>query len=229
MTNFYVLVPDEGVRYGTKWAYAERLEPIIQGEPVRCPVCGDPVTEQDWLPPRRIRLSSARREKWGDFVWGAGLSLLASGRFRTIYDAERLTGLSFVPDPVEIVQAGRYKNGDLPPSLPTYYVIKALWSGGNQDDVASGVVRKRPARCPYCRVGDGSRLKQSGIVVEEGSWMGADAFRVRGESSQIVVSERFKQVVERYHLKNARVVPAEKYAYDERRVMQGSLWYVRED
>jgi len=38
-----------------------------------------------------------------------------------------------------------------------------------------------------------------------------------------MVSERFKEVVERYGLKNAWFIPAEKFAWDEDRP---GLWYV---
>ncbi len=220
--KFYVLKPEKGMLFGTKWAYADQVDPVLRSEEgERCPVCGGFVTPLKWLPPRRVKLSSAKPEKWGDFVWGAGFLLLVSDRFKAVYEKEGLTGITaFLP--VEVVRVGTRKTGDLPPGLPTYYLIEIVWDGANQDDRASKVVRKREPRCAYCRVG-GGRLRQEGIILEEGSWTGADIFEARGAPVRVIVSERFKEVVERYGLKNAWFIPAEKFAWDEHRP---GLWYI---
>jgi len=221
--NFYVLKPAEGIRFGTKWAYADQVDPVVISEEAEhyCPVCGGPVGMLKWLPPYRVKLSSAKPEKWGDFVWGAGFLLLVSDRFKAVYEREGLTGITaFLP--VEVVRVGTRKTGDLPPGLPTYYLIEVVWDGANQDDQASKVVTKREPRCAYCRVG-GGRLRQEGIILAEESWTGVDIFEARGAPVPIIVSERFKGVVERYGLKNAWFIPAEKFAWDEHRP---GLWYI---
>lgn len=226
MTNFYVLKPDGGIRFGTKWAYADQVDPVRQGDYDKCPVCGSPVSALRWLPPHRIKLSSAKPEKWGDFLWGAGFDLMVSDRLRGIYEAQGLTGITTFYPPAEIVRVGRGETGYLPSCLPVYHLIEVVWNGANQDDTASGVVHERPEKikCSYCRVGASNR-KQDGIIIEEGSWTGTDIFTPRGAPVRIMVSERFKQVVEAYGLKNAWLIPTEKYAYDAHRP---GLWYVRE-
>ena len=226
MTSFYVLEPEEGILFGTKWAYAEQVDPVVRGEAEKCPVCGAAVGGLRWLPPHRIRLSSAKPEKWGDFVWGAGFLLLVSSRFKAIYEAEGLSGVTVFYPAVEIVGGGKRRGGDLPPDLPNYHLIEIVWNGANQDDEASELVREvgeGRTQCSYCRV-HGVLRRRSGIVIEEGSWTGVDVFSARGAPGLIIVSERFGQVVERYGLKNAWLIPAEKYAYDDRRP---GLWYVR--
>lgn len=222
--NFYVLEPDGGLLFGTKWAYADQVDPVRRGESKKCPVCGGHVTGLSWLPPHRIKLSSAKPEKWGDILWGAGFLLMVSDRFKTIYEAEGLTGITVFHPPAEIVRVGRGKAGDLPPSLPQYHLIEIVWNGANQDDVASEVVREKPVKCSYCRVG-GFPRRQQRIAIEQGSWAGVDIFTPRGAPVRIMVSERFKQVAEAHALKNVWLIPAEKYAYDEHRP---GLWYVRE-
>lgn len=222
--DFYVLKPEGGIRFGTKWAYADQVDPVHRVESEKCPVCGGPVGGLSWLPPHRIKLSTAKSEKWGDFLWGAGFLLMVSDRFKTIYEAEGLTGITVFHPPAEIVRVGRKKIGDLPPSLPRYHLIEIAWNGANQDDVASELVQGKPVKCSYCRVG-GNPRRQQRIVIEQESWTGADIFTPRGAPVEIMVSERFKQVAEAYHLKNVWLIPSEKYAYDQQ---QPGLWYVRE-
>ena len=102
--KFYVLEPEKGMLFGTKWAYADQVDPVVISEEAEhyCPVCGGPVGMLKWLPPYRVKLSSAKPEKWGDFVWGAGFLLLVSDRFKAVYEREGLTGITaFLP--VEVV------------------------------------------------------------------------------------------------------------------------------
>jgi len=221
--KFYVLEPERGELFGTKWAYADKVDPVVISEKAEdyCPVCGRPVGMLKWLPPYRVKLSSAKPERWGDFVWGAGFTLMVSERFKQIYEREELKGIKRF-EPVEIVRVGTRKTGDLPPGLPTYYLIEIVWGGANRDDIASKIVWKREPTCSYCRI-DGYKIKFEGIVIEEGSWTGVDIFKARGAPGQILVSERFKEVVEKYGLKNVWLIPAEKYGWEEGRP---GLWYV---
>lgn len=229
MTRFYVLEPDGGLIFGTKWAYAVTVDPSEYGEPEKCPACGGPVTMKKWLPPHRIKLSSAKPEKWGDFVWGAGFPLLVSARFIEIYKQEGLKGIAKFHPPVEIVRLGNRKSGDFPSDLPKYHLIEVPWGGANQDDIASGLTMKFPEkiRCNYCRVGSAVR-KQDRIVIEEGSWNGSDIFVARGAPVQFLVSEHFKEVEEKYGINNIWLIPSEKYGYDAVRGGLSSLWYVHE-
>jgi hypothetical protein len=221
--KFYVLECEGGL-FGTKWAYFEQVDPVHIADEQwdRCPVCGEGVGMLKWLPPYRVELSSAKPEKWGDFVWGPSVLLMVSEWFKAIYEQEGLSGIEFF-EPVEVVRVGTRKTGDLPPDLPRYYMVKVIWDGANQDDVASKVVFRETPKCAYCRSGAGGRLRQEGIILEEGSWKGADLFQARGSPGVILVSERFKEVAERYRLKNAWLIPAEKFAWEEGRP---GLWYI---
>jgi len=222
--NFYVLEPDGGLLFGTKWAYADQVDPVRRGDGDRCPVCGGPVGGLKWLPPHRIKLSSANPDKWGDFLWGAGFLLMVSDHFKTIYEAEGLTGITAFHPPAEIVRVGRKKTEDLPPSLPEYHLIEIVWNGANQDDTASELVRGKPVNCSYCRVGGNPRSQQR-IAIDQGSWTGVDIFTPRGAPVRTVVSERFKQVAEAHKLRNTWLIPSNRYGYDQQRP---GLWWVHE-
>lgn len=228
--NFYVLEPENGDMFGRKWAYAEIIEPSNSGESDECPVCHKTVSQLRWLPPHRIKLSTSKPEKWGDFVWGAGFPLLISGRFKEIYEKEGLSGIDEISPPVEILKAGVRKLPDLPSRHFEYHLIHVPWGGANQDDAASGVSYQNPEniRCSYCRKGVAYR-KQVRIVIEDSSWNGSDIFKPRNTPAQFVVSERFKEMAEKYQLNNLWLIPIEKYAYDERRPLsEGLSWYVNE-
>jgi hypothetical protein len=184
-------------------------------------MCGNAISWLEWLPPHRIKLSSSKSEKWGDFVWGAGFQLMVSDRFKQLYETEGLRGIELFYPPAEIVRVGAGKTGTLPLGLPTYRLVQIAWNGANLDDQLSGVIRK-PGKviCHYHR-GWIQSLEQ--IALDANSWDGSDIFIARGGlNSAIIVTERFRQTIEDNSLKNAWLVPAENYAYRE---IGG--WYVR--
>lgn len=226
MNKFYILKPEEGIRFGWKWAYADLIPPVNRGDSQYCPVCGGAVSGLRWLPPHRIKLSSAKPGKWGDFVWGAGFPLLVSSQFKEIYEREGLIGIEEFSAPVEIVRMGTLKSGQFLTPPPTYHLIHVPWGGANQDDVASGLTHEHPEviKCAFCRVGVTWR-KQERVIIEEGSWTGSDIFIPRNAPVPFMVSEHFKEAADTYDFKNIWLIPAEKYGYDERRP---GLWYVND-
>ncbi len=226
MNTFYILEPEEGIRFGRKWAYADLIPPVNRGDCQYCPVCGGAVSGFRWLPHHRIKLSSAKSGKWGDFVWGAGFPLLVSSKFKEIYEREGLKGIEEFSAPIEIVRMGTLKSGQSPVSPPAYHLIHVPWGGANQDDSASGLTYEHPEKikCAFCRSGFAWK-KQERVIVEEGSWNGSDIFKPRNAPMPFLVSQRFKEVAEAYGFKNMWLIPAEKYGYDERRP---GLWYVND-
>lgn len=219
--RFFILEPVGGIRFGTKWAYAEKVEPVLLGEARVCPICDQAISLLEWLPPHRIKLSSAKPEKWGDFLWG-GTFLAVSERLKDIYHAEGLSGIEYFYPPAEIVRVGTRKARDLPKSLPVYSAVSIKWNGANLDDEISGVVRK-PGKS-VCRFHRGWIQSLERIGLETVSWDGSDIFIARGGlNSATVVSERFRDAIEKHSLTNAWLIPAENYAYRE---IGG--WYVRD-
>jgi len=222
--NFFILLSEQGKLFGTKWAYAEIMEPSNAGGAEECPVCHRAVSMLRWLAPYRIRLSSKNSEKWGDLLWGAGFPLLVSKRFKDIYESESLSGISEFSPAVEVIQMGSLKKGVFPTPPPEYYLVHIPWGGANQDDRASCVEYENPEKitCKYCRV-DATHRKQRGIIIEEGSWDGRDIFIARGGLLKLMISDQFKNVMETHLLTNAWFIPSEKFGYDAQRP---GRWYL---
>lgn len=211
--EFYVLLPD-GAIFGPEWAFADQVDPVNIGDAELCPACGRVVRHSAWLPPHRIKLSSAHPWKWGDLVWGAGLELLASDYFRRAYEAAGLRGIERFT-PVEVVQAGNRKQNSLPPNLPRYYLLDITWNAANMDDAASGADRGgREKLCRYCRGANVPR-RFDRLAIEPASWNGADIFVARGAPGSIIVSRRLTEIAERGQLKNVRFISANDFQYDE--------------
>lgn len=222
MTQFYILQPMDGMLFGRKWAYGETVPPSNRGEPDRCPVCHSAVTLMRWLPPYRVKLSRSIPARWGDFVFGVGFSLLVSARFKAIYEQEGLSGIAEFTPPVEIVRLGNITAEDFSGTLPVYHEIYVPWGGADQDDEASefGFEPSKKMPCEYCRTVKG-KFWLSRAILKEASWNGADILRPIRAPSEFFVSPRFKEVAERYQLTNLRIIPSEKYSYDERRQWDG--------
>ena len=174
-----------------------------------------------WLPPHYLQISSTKPEKWGDFVWGTVFPLMASSRFKTVYETEGLKGVDIFHPSATIVKLGNQKRGALPEQLPEYHLIEVTWNAANLDDAASSAVRKRND-CQFCR---GSLVSYDGIFLEAGSWDGSDIFEARGLPGIVLVSERFTEIVEFYNLRNVLLIPTEDYVYDEQ---HWPMWRIRE-
>jgi hypothetical protein len=151
---------------------------------------------------------------------------MVSAGFKAIYQAEGLAGIRHFDPPAEIVRVGRRRTGDLPPSLPSYHLVHIERLGPELDEEASGMNRTRLG-CPYCHRGDLEGWER--IVIKPESWSGEDIFYPRGISGDIVVSQRFKDVIEANQLKNVWLILAEKWAYGREQPGYAPRAYVRED
>lgn len=221
MDNFYLLKPDRGDRFGRNWAYGQINNPYNSGEAEHCPVCNEPVTMKRWLHPHYLKLSSAQPEKWGDFLWGTVFPFMVSARLKKVYQIEALTGIAQFHPRAKIVRMGKHKAGDLPAKPPQYYLVDIPWNGANLDDARSGAKRYK-ATCKFDR--DGVK-KLDRIVLEADSWTGLDIFGVRGLPGLILVSERFKTIIEKFKFTNVWLIPAEKYVYEEGKP---GGWYMKD-
>ena len=136
---------------------------------------------------------------------------MVSARFKAIYEAQGMKGVTTFHPAATIVKLGNQKKGTLPAQLPIYHLIEVAWNAANLDDVASKVVRKGNG-CDFCR---GALRKYDGIFLEKESWDGSDIFKARGLPRVILISERFKQLAEAHNLKQILLIPAEDYIYNE--------------
>jgi hypothetical protein len=152
-------------------------------------------------------------ETWGsDFADVAitGTDLLVSLYFKQAWDDSGLTGLSGF-EVADIVKVKAHRKPAKDP--PRYFRATVCRSATAINLVASRFEWDKPPTCPVCCLGDNVRRWEA-VVVNEQAWTGEDVFLARGLAGTIIASDRFKEFCERSCIKNAVLVPAEKYEHD---------------
>jgi hypothetical protein len=96
---------------------------------------------------------------------------------------------------------------------PAYYRVSVVQSRATIDIAASGLERDPPMVCPECRQG-GVVKRTRQLILEEGTWGGEDVFIARGLAGTYFTSERFRKFCAENQIKNAVLVPSEKYSFD---------------
>lgn len=173
-----------------------------------CPACGAFVSLLHWQPPFRVSLKLFGKQ-FGDLLFGLGDDLLVSQKFRDVYHSLGLTGLTGF-DLVEIVGVKSRKKKR--PDPPTYFRVGVTYGQTAIDHVASEFEWVRAPSCSVCRSGIMMRWKR--LVLEDGTWTGEDAFRPRGLSGTIMVSQQFKDACEEHGISHASFIPAEEAGRD---------------
>ncbi|WP_395837569.1 imm11 family protein [Cystobacter fuscus] len=207
--RFFVL--EEGVLGSRYDADVDKAEPINRADAPRCPVCGGFIGLLKWLPPYRVNLE-LHGEELGDFIETSAYDLLISERFAEAFRTEGLTGLEGF-HPVEVLRV-RYmrKRPRKPVTVPRYFVVSTCFGPAAVDLVFSRMRISEPPSCPECRMSGIDTIH--GFTLEPGTWRGEDIFRPRGLVGHLVVSERFKDFVERHGLTNVRLTPTEQFVQD---------------
>ena len=207
--HFFVL--EEGEPSSRYEVDAEKAEPVNRADAPRCSQCGDIIGLLPWLPPYRAELE-LYGEELGDFVRCTGYEELISERFAEAFRAEGLTGLEGF-HPVEVVRVRRMrKKARSPLTVPRYVVVWPCFGRAAVDLVLNRVRFSPPPTCTECR--STGIDATHGFVLEPGTWAGEDIFRPRGMQGKVVVSERFKQFVERHGFTNMRLIPTEEFVRD---------------
>ncbi|ATB28357.1 hypothetical protein [Melittangium boletus] len=207
--SFFVL--EEGASSSRYDAELEKVEPVNRADAPRCPRCGDIIGLLTWRPPYRVELE-LHGEEPGDFIRGTGYEELISERFAESFRAEGLTGLEgFHPVEVCRVRCMR-KRPSQPLTVPRYYVVWPCFGRAAVDLVLNRVRFAPPPTCTECRSTGIDTIH--GFVLEPGTWAGEDIFRPRGMQGRVVVSERFKDFVERHGLTNIQLTPTEQFVRD---------------
>jgi hypothetical protein len=204
---FWVLRPYGGVKFGRRYSSFDIEDPHLVGSNLEngtCPVCGMGLGSLPWLPPQRISLD---KPSFPDFLWGPLMPFLISERAKALYRAAALEGVREFHGPVEICKVGNARASvhEVPTS---YYLPRLVHDGARVDDQRSGA--RRSSRCHYCRQ---SIEAMERLVFEEGSWSGCDIFIALGLPGKIIVTERFKQMVEKNGLTNASFVAAQDFRF----------------
>ncbi|WP_233261845.1 hypothetical protein [Vitiosangium sp. GDMCC 1.1324] len=207
--RFFVLT--EGATRSHYDVDVDPVEPVSLGDAPCCPQCGGFVGMLPWLPPYRVELE-LHGEELGDFISAPGYEWLISERVAEAFRAEGLTGLEgFHPVEVLRVKCMR-KRPRKPLTVPRYHVVWPCFSRAAVDLVLNRVRTVEPLTCLECRVAGINAI--NGFVLEPGTWGGEDIFRPRGMPGTIVVSERFKDFVEKHGFTNVVLTPTEQYVWD---------------
>ena len=82
------------------------------------------------------------------------------------------------------------------------------------DEAASGVVIDRVRGCVNCRVMALQAIKR--VVIREETWSGWDAFTCGNLFSEILVSERFVNLIADFELEGFSFVPQDEFHFDYR-------------
>ena len=187
------------------------VEPENQGDAPRCARCGDLIGLIPWLPPYRAELELFGSEL-GDLVECPGYDWLISERFAEAFRNAGFTGLDGF-HPLEISRVKCMRKRSLQPlTVPRYLVVSPHFGRALADPVLNRARISEPPTCPECRSTGIDAIH--GIVLEPGTWSGEDIFRPRGMTGQLLVTERFKDLVERHGFTNVQLTPAEQYVWD---------------
>jgi hypothetical protein len=151
-------------------------------------------------------------KRFGDFLFTPGWDFFASDRFVKAYRDELLSGIVRLHPPAEIVKISGKGKAESPP--PRYQLVEVLIGGGDIDDEASGIVRKRKELCAKCRSGSFASARygcdgHDRLVIKRDSWTGEDLFHPMGMTGVILACQRFVDFSIRHRLTNVSFIPAE--------------------
>ena len=183
------------------------------GDAPRCSRCGGFVGMLKWLPPYRVEIDTWGDEM-GDLAFGGSCEwILVSERFRTVYAASGMNGLSGF-DPVEITRIRHHKKKRLRNSSD-YYKADVIRSKTAVDHLASEFEWSDGTTiCPVCLIPLNGVVKRwKRIAIKSQSWRGEDVFVPRG-IGEIVTTRRFKELCEASGITNSVFIDAENYSHD---------------
>jgi uncharacterized protein DUF1629 len=203
--GFHVLASDRHGPHDTEALFGEGFN---TGDTRCCVKCGESIGMREWLPPYRVEITLYGKEGAGDFETCPGDSMLVSERLAAAIRTEGVTGLhGFQPVEVVKMNARAKRLG-----LPKYLRVEATHGRAAVDEVRSRLRRVKPITCEECRSTDVAGIY--GFRIQPGTWEGLDVFCPRGLQSEVVVSERFADFVQRHGFTNIKLVPTEELVWD---------------
>ena len=187
-------------------AWVRAMKPKNQGSAPECPVCGACVGLLPWLPPYHAEIV-LHGQKLGDLVDTTGDSCLVSERFRKAWESEGLRGIEKF-SPVERIRLRPARFGK---KTPTLFHVAAQHFGTQVDVERSLIEYDRPITCQKCKSGDAKTIR--GFSIDESSWTGEDFFFAWGVSP-LIVTDRVREMRDKYGLTNMNMTPVEEYLWD---------------
>ena len=156
----------------------------------------------EWLPPYEINVS---QKNLGDFVYGTYSGLIISKKVKEIFEKFKLKGMSNFKL-VKLFNRGRVLNVEY--YYPDITFVNAFVDTDllNLEGVDS---------CETCQLGARELNGIDGIVFLQPDKIHEDVFfpSVFGQGV-IVISERFKRIIDEHSLSNVKLIEAEFYKWD---------------
>ena len=201
--QFYVLRKEIGCETETEY---ERVEPVVRGDPLRCPECDGSYGMKRWLPPYRVRLQR-HGSILGDMIFDVGNDILVSQSFITAWTERGLKGLEPLY-PVEVVSVRPkslqkklqpYLRLDIQPTSPRVDRERSVFVGANPECLFCGRPRMYDAILH--------------LAIDKTTWSGEDIFAPWGVS-RVIVSQNVVDLAEDHGLTNVTTLPIEKFHWD---------------
>lgn len=204
--RFFVL-GDSRTKDWTYDAWVRALKPQNQGSAPECAVCGTCVGMLPWLPPYHAEII-VHGKKLGDIVDVGGSSLLVSERFRNAWENEGLRGINEF-SPLERVRIRPARFGK---KTPTYFHVAAQHFKTRVDLARSLMEFERPITCYACINSAPESIR--GFTIDESTWSGEDLFIAWGIFGTLIVTDRVREMRDKYGLTNMNMTPVEEYLSD---------------
>lgn len=204
--RFYVL-GDLRIKDRTYDASVVPLKPHHQGIAPACPLCGSYVGMLPWLLPYHAEIT-VYGSKLGDMAESVGDSWLVSGRFRYAWEMEGLRGINEF-SPLTRLRVRPTRLGRPP---PTYFHIAPHYFGTKIDFERSLIDYSRGGDCSHCHAGIIDCIRR--IIINESSWTGEDIFVAWGVPGSLIVTDRVREMRDKYELTNMNMTPVEEYLWD---------------
>jgi hypothetical protein len=179
------------------------VTPVRVGEAPRCSHCGRFTGGLPWLSPHRVEMV-VWGPRAGDIAFGPGESLLISEKLKRLFDDGALRGASGF----EAAEVARTTWKQKRKFLSNYYHVAPEHAGARIDLARSHVEWADGPICPLCL--QGSILKRvRGVRIDSNSWLRGDIFYASGLPGTILVSQSFRDRIERDGLLNCDCVDSE--------------------
>jgi len=214
--DFYKIIQkpsgdEDTERYRTDFYFDDN---DAKGPALTCPDCGAFISMLVSLPPYHVHLETWG-EDFGDLAFWSD-EVLVSRRFRDEFRKSGLKGLTLF-EPVEILSQKRFgKSRGKRLKPPEYFRVMPGIGAAKIDLGASGVEWKdvKRASCPRCLSNGGILKSWQRIIVDEGSWNGADVFRAYGIRGNPLASSRFYEWSKKHDFRNLVFKPASECSHD---------------
>jgi len=212
--QFHVLRGVVGCETETEF---ERVEPVVRGDPLRCPECGEFCTPKPWLPPYLVEIQR-HGSILGDMIFDIGDDILVSESFVTAWRERGLKGLEPLI-PVEIVSV---RPKSLRRNLQPYFRLDIQTTGPRIDRERSVLMGSEPD-CLLCGYPFTRTEAILALRIDEATWSGEDIFIPWG-TIDVIVTQRVVDLARDHGLTNVTTMPIEEFRWDPLRQYGTGPW-----